>query len=485
MVFSTTSPMSPHRQARGPDRGVKAVKNEYMLEALSMASMEEDGYDERRNPVKRIDSEYSNNTESTASNSSFEEEEEDETLHSDDLPVVAAAVVAKGKDEDERITKNHRSFAKTAKAKITRFASASPAHVEEIIEIPNLSTYTDMERYRYWYSKEETMIMAKHLDKGTIQKLEIGDTKRCRSLAAKKRSIAKMTIQNNGIEEEDEDDDMTMTTTGGAEETCCSSIMDSTICGDFDDPTRPLLKEKSPPLTTRKLQFGEKVKVRTIPLFSTYSEEEWENCWYTPQEKMMYAKKRDKIVARMESGKPERSSRPYRGLEYWTNEGSWTVKAVINMMITTVMDEQDLQWTRGVDDYERIANFSQIVSEDSVAKALWDAKQDEIDARKIYQADAEAAEKHVAHNNRQLSTWKSALERRRKASSPTIASNSHKGGTTSVSSSRRNKRSGVKVTNHRSLRGEEQGSGGGGIPGFRSPVLASTSRKVAGSAHVV
>jgi len=49
-----------------------------------------------------------------------------------------------------------------------------------------------------------------------------------------------------------------------------------------------------------------------------------------------------------------------------------------------VMDEQDAQWAKGEDDFDRLAVLSQNVSKTSVALALLRAEEDEVIAWRIY-----------------------------------------------------------------------------------------------------
>eukprot|EP00339_Tiarina_fusa_P027592 CAMPEP_0117014682 /NCGR_PEP_ID=MMETSP0472-20121206/11863_1 /TAXON_ID=693140 ORGANISM="Tiarina fusus, Strain LIS" /NCGR_SAMPLE_ID=MMETSP0472 /ASSEMBLY_ACC=CAM_ASM_000603 /LENGTH=314 /DNA_ID=CAMNT_0004718297 /DNA_START=60 /DNA_END=1004 /DNA_ORIENTATION=- len=133
----------------------------------------------------------------------------------------------------------------------------------------------------------------------------------------------------------------------------------------------------------RAVHFKMTVKKRFIESHELYTEEERKACWYTSEEKETYTNKREKIVIRMEAGKPEKRSRPYRGLDCWTEQGSKVLNAQIARTIDAVMDEQDAQWDAGLDDHKRIAAMSQAVTCVSAEKALHIAYEDERAAIKV------------------------------------------------------------------------------------------------------
>ena len=100
----------------------------------------------------------------------------------------------------------------------------------------------------------------------------------------------------------------------------------------------------------------------------------------TTKEKEKHNNKREKVVMRMEAGKPEKRSRPYRGLICWTEKGSQVLNAQIARTVDAVMDEQDAQWDANVENPEVIAALSQQVTAVSAQKALHIAYEDEQEA---------------------------------------------------------------------------------------------------------
>ena len=93
-------------------------------------------------------------------------------------------------------------------------------------------------------------------------------------------------------------------------------------------------------------------------------------------------------VERFESqgGRYKRSSH-IRGLEGMTTKGREYLEATILACIDAVMDEQEVQWDRDDDDYERLAKVSQDVSAHSKNVAIERDITDEKEARKIYRQD--------------------------------------------------------------------------------------------------
>ena len=108
-----------------------------------------------------------------------------------------------------------------------------------------------------------------------------------------------------------------------------------------------------------------------------YSQDEKDGCWFTSEEKEKYTSKREKIIVRMELGKPEKNGKPFRGLECWTEKGSKALNEQITRTINAVMDEQDRQWASGVDDYTKLANVSKQCTTKSKEAAINVGMQDE------------------------------------------------------------------------------------------------------------
>lgn len=83
----------------------------------------------------------------------------------------------------------------------------------------------------------------------------------------------------------------------------------------------------------------------------------------------------------------------YRGLEGFTTERSESSTNSVDVCIDAVLDEQEMQWDREEDDFDRIAAISQDLSKCSIDRAIMRAKEDEREARRIYSPVEEISER--------------------------------------------------------------------------------------------
>ena len=101
-----------------------------------------------------------------------------------------------------------------------------------------------------------------------------------------------------------------------------------------------------------------------------FSKKERLRCWYSALEKEKMMSRHEKVVIRMEQGKPPKTTKQtYRGLESWTTVGATLLDNAINTCINSVMDEQDRQWHSNENDFELIAACSLQVTSDSKDRA--------------------------------------------------------------------------------------------------------------------
>ena len=89
----------------------------------------------------------------------------------------------------------------------------------------------------------------------------------------------------------------------------------------------------------------------------------------------------EKIVNRMESKKPCKDNQTYRGLEAWTEEGTAMLDEVINRCVDAVLTEQEHQWVKQKDDFDRIATVSRSLTAECAKRAREVGKMDEDAAR--------------------------------------------------------------------------------------------------------
>jgi hypothetical protein len=135
-------------------------------------------------------------------------------------------------------------------------------------------------------------------------------------------------------------------------------------------------------VSSQTVRFSVMVKIHLISsMFLSSTEKEISRCWYSNKDLKKMNAKRERVVARMEEGKPETKGHPYRGLEASTEEGNARVTGQINQMVNAVLDEQDSQRMSNIRmNEERIAFISKRISAVSVREAQRAAHLDEQDA---------------------------------------------------------------------------------------------------------
>lgn len=137
----------------------------------------------------------------------------------------------------------------------------------------------------------------------------------------------------------------------------------------------------------RKINFYPEVELCEIPNRWDMSDEEYFLCFYSPDEIDWMNEEQNETADRIESGEEAKRDTPYRGLEAWTQEGQYLMNQRIFSCVDAVLDEQDKQWKKNKSSTRKIARASKSLSKSSNKLALELAKQDEIEARKIYEED--------------------------------------------------------------------------------------------------
>lgn len=131
----------------------------------------------------------------------------------------------------------------------------------------------------------------------------------------------------------------------------------------------------------RAIHFSPDIEYHEIICLEDYTEKELRKCWYSPEEKDKMNRNKDKVVARLEAGKPAKRDMTYQGLHCWTTAGGQALDESIALVVNSVMDEQDRQWAANQDDFERIAEISASVTSHSARAALSTGLSDEMEAR--------------------------------------------------------------------------------------------------------
>lgn len=135
----------------------------------------------------------------------------------------------------------------------------------------------------------------------------------------------------------------------------------------------------------RRISFAPEMELCEIPHREDMTDEEYYLSFYSPDEIAVMNEEQNESADRMESGKKAKKSTPYRGLEAWTQRGQHEMNQRIFSCVDSVLDEQDKQWTKGRSSTRKIAKASKSLTKTSRKIALELAKQDEKDARKIYE----------------------------------------------------------------------------------------------------
>lgn len=136
---------------------------------------------------------------------------------------------------------------------------------------------------------------------------------------------------------------------------------------------------------SRKITFYHEVEECEIPSREDMSDEECYLCYYSPDEIAWMNQEQNETADRMEAGKKAKKATPYRGLEAWTQRGQHQMNQRIFSCVDSVLDEQDQQWQKQKSSTRKIAKASKSITKTSKKLALELAKQDEKDARKIYE----------------------------------------------------------------------------------------------------
>ncbi|CAJ1932499.1 unnamed protein product [Cylindrotheca closterium] len=135
----------------------------------------------------------------------------------------------------------------------------------------------------------------------------------------------------------------------------------------------------------RRVKFlPENDTVWKISNLEEYTEEEILNSWYTQPEFKKITRRSYNHALRWESGETSMPDSFHRGLEVFTMEGEEIITASIEQCIDAVMDEQEAQWDKDIDDFDRLAAVSKEVSRFSTAYALELARADEDEAQRMY-----------------------------------------------------------------------------------------------------
>jgi hypothetical protein len=146
-------------------------------------------------------------------------------------------------------------------------------------------------------------------------------------------------------------------------------------------------EEMSPDvLNTVSFDLDKNVVHNVISLYE-YSDEEYDACFRTDEEKEQSEREREKVVVRMHKSRSSTfrgTSRLYRGLETFTKKGEEEAKARVIAHCNGVLDEDESQFKSGSMNEEELRWVAEGLSERCNALAIERASTDRAEAEKVY-----------------------------------------------------------------------------------------------------
>lgn len=144
--------------------------------------------------------------------------------------------------------------------------------------------------------------------------------------------------------------------------------------------------KESLPLT-KSVRISDNNEIFLIAHLDELDEEDVAAIWYAVDEYAAIKLDYKTTVFMMECGKPmPEEEHTSRGLEYRTQEGAWTRYENKRDAYNAVLDEQDIQWKKDVDDCEELARVYREHSTKCQQAALALGRQDAAEAQKLYES---------------------------------------------------------------------------------------------------
>jgi hypothetical protein len=138
---------------------------------------------------------------------------------------------------------------------------------------------------------------------------------------------------------------------------------------------------------TRSVRIAEEHEIFYITHIDEFSDEEVAAIWYEANDYANMKLDYKSTVFLMECGKPlPGDEHTCRGLEYRTQDGAWARYENKRDAYNAVLDEQDLQWKKDIDDPEALSRVYLQHSTKCAVAAAELGKQDAIEAQKIYES---------------------------------------------------------------------------------------------------
>jgi hypothetical protein len=144
-------------------------------------------------------------------------------------------------------------------------------------------------------------------------------------------------------------------------------------------------EEEMSPVTIKTVSFDldNNVVHNGISLYE-YSDDEYDACFRTDEEKEQSKRARKKVIARMNKSHSSTFRGTSRGLERFTKKGEEETKARVIAHCNGVLDEDESQFKSGSINEEELRWVSEGLSERSIALAIERASTDRAEAEKVY-----------------------------------------------------------------------------------------------------
>jgi hypothetical protein len=155
----------------------------------------------------------------------------------------------------------------------------------------------------------------------------------------------------------------------------------------------------------KALRFEENMnRIHPIPHLDEMPQSEVRATWYTAEEYGEIKAAYQLTIFMMEAGEELKvDEHTSRGLEYRTQEGAWARYENKRDAYNAVLDEQDRQWQRDVDDHDEIARIYLQHSAKCAEAAASRAAVDEIEAREILKSIIPPKRRSIKKKNSDLS----------------------------------------------------------------------------------
>jgi len=211
------------------------------------------------------------------------------------------------------------------------------------------------------------------------------------------------------------DDEIDVSEVKGSCDDFANSALKSSLTDVISDATVDPTVSTSHP--SRRVSFSDTNQVHSIFGVSEYTYAEHRATWFSPYEITQMRFYRDKLLCRLEKGKPCKSihgkEMTYRGLESCTQAGANLMRQSNLKVIRAVVSEQNRQRKLGFCDQEEIASKVVTLTAESRHRAYFVGKEDEKEAMEIHFAGKSRSPDTDKGQKRRRSWWSFTMSSKR------------------------------------------------------------------------